>query len=407
LATPRITVESALTRVLREEAGLLTVSLVRLLGDFELAEDLVHDAVLVALERWPRDGVPSNPAAWLMTTARRRAIDHWRREERYHEKLALLVRTTPPPEAADEVDDRLRLVFTCCHPALPREGQVALTLRAVIGLTTPEIARAFLVSEATVAQRIVRAKRKIVRAGIPFRMPPEAELGERLHDVLTVVYLAFNEAYLTTAGDAAARRDLADDAEWLAALVVRLLPGEPEATGLLALIRLHRARWAARFDTQGRLVLLADQDRRLWDREAIRQAAGLILEAGRRQRPGPFQLQAAIAACHAEAPSWEETDWPQIVLLYDALVRTSPTPVVRLNRAVALSHVAGPAEALREVERLEPALRQYHLFHAARADLLRRLGRAEEARAADARALQLTGNRAERRLLEERVAPLS
>ena len=400
----KVAVEGALTRVVREEVGRLTAILVRLLGDFDLAEDLVQDAVLAALERWPKDGVPDNPAGWLMTAARHRAIDHWRREERYQQKLALLERTSPPPEAVDEVDDRLRLIFTCCHPALPREGQVALTLRAVIGLTTPEIARAFRASEAAVAQRIVRAKRKIVEAGIPFRMPPANRLSERLHEVLTVVYLTFNEAHLTTGGEAVARRDLADDAEWLASLVVGLLPEEPEAAGLLALIRIHRARWAARFDAEGRIVLLADQDRGLWEHAAIREAGSLILDAASRRRPGPYQLQAAIAACHAEAPTWEATDWRQILLLYEALLRSAPTPVVRLNRAVAVSYVAGPAEALREVDDLEPALARYHLFHATRADLLRRLGRREEAQRADARALELTGNRAERLLLEGRLS---
>ena len=304
----------------------------------------------------------------------------------------------------DEIDDRLRLLFTCCHPALPREGQVALTLRAVMGLTTPEIARAFLVSETTVAQRIVRAKRKIVEAGIPFRMPSDSRLPERLHEVLTVVYLTFNEAYLTTGGEAAARRDLADDAEWLAGLVARLLPEEPEALGLLALVRIHRARWGARFDASGRMVLLQQQDRGLWNHDAIKEAGELILEAGRRHRPGPYQLQAAIAACHAEAASWEATDWPQILVLYEALLRGAPSPVVRLNRAVALSYVAGPEQALREVDELGAALRHYHLFHATRADLLRRLGRAEEARNADAAALELTRNPAERLLLQERLA---
>jgi RNA polymerase sigma-70 factor (ECF subfamily) len=404
LDSTRVTVEATLTRVIREEVGRLTAILVRLLGDFDLAEDMVHDAVLAALERWPRDGVPTNPTAWLMTTARRRAIDHWRREERYQQKLALLVRTSPPPEGVDEVDDRLRLIFTCCHPALPREGQLALTLRAVIGLTTPEIARAFLASEATVSQRVVRAKRKIVEAGIPFRMPAANRLAERLHEVLTVVYLTFNEAYLTTGGDAAARRDLADDAEWLAGLVVGLLPDEPEAVGLLALIRLHRARWAARFDADGRMVLLPRQDRSLWDHAAIAEAGDLILQAAGRGRPGPYQLQAAIAACHAEAPSWEATDWKQILALYEALLQSAATPVVRLNRAVALSYVAGPVEALSEVDELGSALGRYHLYHATRADLLRRLGRPEEARQADARALELTANRAERLLLEERLS---
>ena len=390
--------------MVRDEAGRLTAALVRLLGDFALAEDLVQDAVVAALRSWPERGVPEDPAGWLLATARRRAIDHWRRQRRYEEKLAQLVREAPPPERADEVDDRLRLIFTCCHPALGREAQLALTLRAVIGLTTPQIAHAFLATETAIAQRIVRAKRKIVAAGIAYRVPAAEQLDERLGEVLAVIYLMFNEGYLATAGPSPDRRDLADDAEWLARLVVRLLPAQPEAEGLLALLRLHRARWAARFAPDGRLVLLRDQDRSLWDREAIAAASELLLGAMRRGRPGPYQLQAAIAACHAEAPSWEATDWRQVLLLYDALLRLTPTAVVRLNRAIALGHGVGPDEALAEVERLEPELRHYHLFHATRAELLRRLGRPVEARAADGRALALTRNPAERRLLEERLA---
>lgn len=399
----RARADAALTWVVRNEAGRLTAALVRLLGDFSLAEDLVQDAVVAALEHWPAEGVPADPAAWLLATARRRAIDHWRRQRRYEEKLALLVRNAPPPELADEVDDRLRLIFTCCHPALGRESQLALTLRAVIGLTTSEIGRAFLATESAIAQRIVRAKRKIVEAGIPYRVPERDRLEERLNEVLAVIYLMFNEGYLATAGTSPDRRDLADDAEWLASLIARLLSDQPEAVGLLALIRLHRARWASRFDAAGRLVLLQDQDRSRWDHTAIRAAARMVVDAIQHGRPGPYQLQAAIAACHAEAPSWESTDWRQILLLYDALTRMTPTPVVRLNRAIALSHVAGPADALLEVDGLEPALRQYHLFHATRAELLRQLGRDKEARAADSRALQLTRNPAERRLLEERL----
>ena len=396
--------EAALTAVVRDEAGRLTAALVRLLGDFALAEDLVQDAIVAALEHWPADGLPTDPAAWLLATARRRAIDHWRRQRRYEEKLALVVRDGPAPERADEVDDRLRLVFTCCHPALGREAQLALTLRAVVGLTTPEIAHAFLATEPAVAQRIVRAKRKIVDAGIPYRVPEPEQLDERLDEVLAVIYLMYNEGYLATAGPTPDRRDLADDAEWLARLLVRLLPDRPEAAGLLALLRLHRARRAARFDAAGRLVLLRDQDRSLWDRDAIAAAGELLLTAMAAGRPGPYQLQAAIAACHAEAPSWEATDWRQVLLLYDALLALTPTAVVRLNRAIALSHGVGPTGAIEEVERLEPALRGYHLFHATRAELLRRLGRPHEAREADRRALALTRNPAERLLLEERLA---
>jgi len=397
-------VEAVLTSVVRDEAGRLTAALVRLLGDFALAEDLVQDAVVAALEHWPVDGLPTDPTAWLLATARRRAIDHWRRQRNYEEKLALVVRDGPSPEQADEVDDRLRLIFTCCHPALSREAQLALTLRAVIGLTTREIARGFLMTEAAIAQRIVRAKRKIVEAGIPYRVPDPDRLTERLNEVLGVVYLVFNEGYLATVGASPDRRDLADDAEWLARLIVRLLPDQPEGAGLLALIRLHRARWATRFDSRGQVVLLRDQDRSLWDREAIARASALVLEALRLARPGPYQVQAAIAACHAEAPSWEQTDWRQILLLYDQLLRFTPTAVVRLNRAIALGEGVGPAEALVEVNRLDSALSGYHLFHATRGELLRRLGRPQEARLADERALELTTNPGERLLLEERLA---
>jgi RNA polymerase sigma-70 factor (ECF subfamily) len=396
--------DAVLSGLVRDQAARLTAALVRLLGDFALAEDLVQDAVVAALAHWPRDGIPDDPAAWLLATARRRAVDHWRRQRRYQEKLAILVRETPPPERADEVDDRLRLIFTCCHPALGREAQLALTLRAVIGLTTAEIARAFLATDAAISQRIVRAKRKIVEAGIPYRVPGPDQLAERLDEVLRVVYLMFNEGYLASGGDQPDRRDLADDAEWLMGLVVRLLPGQPEAAGLLALIRLHRARRETRFDAEGRLVLLAAQDRSRWDRRVIAEAARQLVEAMELGRPGPYQLQAAIAACHAEAPTWGDTDWRQILLLYDALLRVAPTDVVRLNRAVALSHGVGPEPALAEVERLAPALDGYHLFHATRADLLRRLGRAAEAREADARALALTHNPAERHLLTDRLA---
>jgi RNA polymerase sigma-70 factor (ECF subfamily) len=395
--------DAVLSGLVRDQAARLTAALVRLLGDFALAEDLVQDAVVAALQHWPREGVPDDPAAWLLATARRRAVDHWRRRRRYEEKLALLVREGPPFERAGDVDDRLRLIFTCCHPALGREAQLALTLRAVIGLTTAEIARAFLATEPAIAQRIVRAKRKIVEAGIPYRMPAPDRLDERLNEVLRVVYLMFNEGYLASAGAEPDRRDLAGDAEWLARLLVGLLPGQPEAMGLLALVRLHRARRDARFDAGGGLVLLPAQDRSRWDRAAIAESGRLLVAAMELGQPGPYQVQAAIAACHAEAPSWAETDWRQILLLYDALLRLAPTDVVRLNRAVALSHGIGPAPALVEVERLAPALDGYHLFHATRAELLRRLGRGEEARAANARALALTRNPAERRLLAARL----
>jgi RNA polymerase sigma factor (sigma-70 family) len=403
-AVTNASVEAVLTSVVRDEAGRLTAALVRLLGDFALAEDLVQDAVVAALEHWPVDGLPTDPTAWLLATARRRGIDHWRRQRTYEQKLALLVRDGPSPEHADEVDDRLRLIFTCCHPALSREARLALTLRAVIGLTTREIARGFLTTETAIAQRIVRAKRKIVEAGIPYRVPDPDRLAERLNEVLGVVYLVFNEGYLATVGSSPDRRDLADDAEWLARLIVHLLPDEPESAGLLALIRLHRARRATRFDRRGRVVLLRDQDRSRWDHQAIAEASALVLDALRAARPGPYQIQAAIAACHAEAASWEQTDWRQILLLYDVLLRFMPTAVVRLNRAIALSEGVGPAEALVEVDRLEAALSGYHLFHATRGELLRRLSRPDEARLADERALELTTNPGERLLLEERLA---
>jgi RNA polymerase sigma-70 factor (ECF subfamily) len=293
----------------------------------------------------------------------------------------------------------------CCHPALNREAQVALTLRAVVGLTTAEIARAFLTSEVTVAQRIVRAKRKIVAAGIAMRVPPDALLGERLAEVLTVIYLMLNEGYLASGPRSAERHDLVEDAEWLCQLLVRLMPDEPEAMGLLAVIRLHRARVAARFDSKGRLVLLQDQDRSRWDREAIAEAERLLQAALRQRRPGPFQVQAAIAACHSRAGSWQTTDWPQIVALYDVLAELSGSPVVALNRAIALQYVRGAQAALDAVDDLAGQLDSYHLFHATRAELLRVIGRNDEARYANLRALELTANPAERALLLDRLVP--
>ena len=373
----------------------------RLLGDFDVAEEIVQDTLLMALERWRRVGTPERPAAWLATAARRRAIDQLRRDARFRRKLALL--KAEPATGADEPDDRLRLIFTCCHPSLSPRAQVVLTLRAVCGFTTSEIAGAFLLSEAAVSQQVHRARSKIVQAGVPYRVPAPDEMAERLDRVLAVLYLMFNEGYLSSGAAEPTRRDLAEDAAWLAALVVRLLPAEPEALGLLALMRLHLARAAARFDAGGELVLLADQDRSRWDREAIADAILLVERAGAMRRPGPYQLQAAIAACHAEAPSWEATDWPQILVLYDMLLRFNRSPVVRLNRAVALRWVGGPEAALAEVEALVPDLDGYHLFHATRAELLLELGRREQARAAELRALGLTVNRAERSLLERRL----
>jgi predicted RNA polymerase sigma factor len=353
---------------------------------------------LLALERWPVDGIPEKPGAWLLTVTRRRAFNQLSRDARYRAKLAQLEQPLPR-----EPDERLRLMFTCCHPALSRTAQVALTLRAVCGFTTVEIAHAFLVSEATVAQRIVRARRKIVAAHIPYRMPDDDELGQRLGEVLAVLYLMFNEGYLASGGTTPIRRDLAEDAAWLAALVVRLLPGEPEPLGLLALMRLHLARIEARFTAAEELVLLPDQDRLLWNRSMIAEAVTLIEQAAALQRPGPYQVEAAIVACHAEAESWAATDWRQIVLLYDLLLHMRPSPVVRLNRAVALRQVAGLEAALAEVNELAQDLENYHLFHAIRGELLLELGYREQARASALRALKLTQNRAEQGLLSRRL----
>jgi RNA polymerase sigma-70 factor (ECF subfamily) len=391
-----------LERVFREEAGRLTASLVRLLGDFDLAEELVSEAVVEALEHWPRDGVPERPASWLLTTARRKGLDRLRRETVYRQKLELVAAL--PPEPPREADDRLRLIFICCHPVLSREAQVALTLRAVVGLTTEEIARAFVVHEDTVAKRIVRAKHKIVSSKVPYREPASEQLATRLDEVLTVIYLVFNEGYVATAGDVPIRRDLARDAEWLASLLSRLLPNEPEPLGLLALIRLHLARWPARLDTAGRFVLLDNQDRKRWDRRGIRQAIVLIEHAAALRRPGRYQIEAMIAAVHCESSSWESTDWPQVLALYSLLSKIDPSPVVALNRAIARRYVDGPTAALADVDALSDKLQEYHLFHAARAALLRALEQHAAAARADVAALALTRNSGERALLEERLS---
>ncbi|PWV84353.1 RNA polymerase sigma-70 factor, ECF subfamily [Prauserella marina] len=390
--------EMELARVVRDHAGRLAAALVSLLGDFAAAEDLVADAVLAALERWPVEGVPERPDAWLFTVARRRGMDVLRRQARYQDKLAQLRWPVTP-----EPGNRLRLIFTCCHPALPRESRIALTLRVVCGLTTAQIASAFLVRESTVAQRITRAKRKITDAGIPYRIPAADELGERLGEVLAVVYLLFNEGYLASGSDVAEHRDLTEDAEWLAGLLDGLMPTEPEVTGLLALIRLHRARAAARFDGEGNLIRLSDQDRGRWDHEAIAGATRLLTRAALHRRPGPYQLQAAIVACHAEAKTWADTDWPQIVILYDLLLARAPSPVTRLHRAIALRQVAGAEVALTELVAVAGPLDRYHLFHATRAELLRELGHPAQARAADRRALELTSNPAEQAVLRRRL----
>lgn len=388
----------ALAAVFREETGHLTAALVRILGDFDIAEEIVQDTLLAALEHWPQEGIPERPGAWLMTVARRRALNQLSRDARYRAKLELLEQPSH-----HEQDDRLRLMFTCCHPTLARVAQIGLTLRAVCGFTTAEIAHAFLVPEATVAQRLVRARRKIVAAHIPYRIPTDEDMEERLGEVLAVLYLMFTEGYLASSGSTPARRDLAEDAAWLAALLVQLLSDEPEVLGLLALMKLQLARSESRFSSSGEMILLAEQDRTRWDRAAIAQAVGIIERAAAYGRPGPYQLEAAIAACHAEATSWAATDWPQIVLLYDLLLGMRPTPIVRLNRAVALRQIAGSEAALAEVNALAQELDNYHLFHAIRGELLLELSQREQARAAALRALRLTQNSAEQALLNRRL----
>jgi RNA polymerase sigma-70 factor (ECF subfamily) len=398
--------DPTLARIFREESGRVIATLVRLFGDIDIAEEAVQEAFLVATERWPSDGLPPNPGGWLTTTARRRAIDRLRREatrdDRQAQAALLHERDEPPEEVGAVKDDRLRLIFTCCHPALAPASQTALTLRLLGGLETPEIARSFLVPESTMAQRIVRAKRKISLAKIPYRVPTDAELPDRLPPVLSVTYLVFNEGYAATSGDALVRADLCAEAIRLARLLAELMPDEPEVLGLLALLLLTESRRAARTDPRGRLVLLAHQDRTRWDRDLVAEGQALVRACLRRNRPGPYQLQAAIAAVHSDAPTAADTDWHQIVQLYDQLLAATPTPVVALNRAVAVAEVDGPEVALDVVEELP--LEGYHLFHAVRADLLVRTGRVAEAVAAYDRALELTSNAAERDLLAERRA---
>lgn len=403
-------VEQALARAHREEWARVVAGLARRFGDLDIAEDSAAEAYVVALERWQRDGVPPNPGAWLTTTATRRAIDRLRRESRRddkHEAAHMLLDDSPPEPIGPVEDDRLRLVFICCHPALPIQARVALTLRLIGGLTVAEIARAFLVPEATMARRITRAKAKVAAEGVPYRMPTATDIQERLAGVLAVVYLIFNEGYLATAGDDPVRADLTGEAIRLGRMLRMLLPDEGEVTGLLALMLLTDARRTARVSRSGELVTLDEQDRGAWDRSQIGEGHALVRErieavAAGSGQPGQYQLLAAINAVHTDALSARDTDWSQIVSLYDRLMRIDPSPIVRLNRAIAVAEVDGPDVALAEIERLGDHLGGYHAFHAARADLLRRVGRSDESSLAYDRAIDLAGNLAERAYLTRR-----
>ncbi len=391
-------------RTFREESGKAIATLIRLFGDIDVAEEAVQDAFLVATEKWPETGLPPNPGGWIVTTARNRAIDKLRREssreERHAHAVELQAQSEADPVEGPVSDDRLRLIFTCCHPALDTSSAVALTLRLLGGLQTPEIARAFLVPEPTMAQRMVRAKRKIKAANIPYRIPADADLPDRLGSVLTVVYLIYNEGYAASSGDELLRADLALEALRLARLLADLMPDEPEALGLLALLLLSESRRRARTDSDGSMVLLADQDRSLWDRALIDEGQALVKACLRRNRPGPFQIQAAIAAVHSDAADAHDTDWDQILQLYDMLMVQAPTPVVALNRAVAVAEVQGDSDALSLLDDMD--LDRYYLYHATRAELLRRLGEVDAADDAYDEALALVSNEVERRFLEQR-----
>ena len=401
-----MTTDLEIERIFREEHGRVVASLIRRFGDIDVAEDAAAEALLVAVERWPADAVPPNPGGWLTTTAVRKGIDKIRREShrdaKYQQALMIADDTPHAPTGAVE-DDRLRLIFTCCHPALAPEARVALTLRLLGGLTVPEIASAFLVSETTMGQRITRAKKKIAAANIPYRVPAAEDLPARLTGVLAVLYLVFNEAYAATQGELL-RAEMGDEAIRLARLVDRLLPEDEDVRALLALMLLQHARRAARTDGAGDLVLLEDQDRSRWDHVMIDEGLSLLSEAAR--RPGAYRLQAEIAACHARAPRPEDTDWPEIATLYGRLATLQPSPVVELNRAAAVAMADGPETGLRMLAPLQTDLDRYHLFHSARADLLRRAGRTDDAADAYRRALDLTTNDAERRFLERRLTAL-
>jgi len=401
---PDAAVDAIVEALYRSDWGRILATLIRLVGDFEVAEDAVQEAFTAAVDQWRTSGVPDSPRAWIIQTARHKAIDQIRRRTRFEEQLASHSSSVTFEEAPEIPDDLLRLIFTCCHPALAIEAQVALTLRTVGGLETDEIARAFLVSEATMAQRLVRAKRKIRDAGIPYSVPAASDMPERIDAVLTAIYLVFNEGYAPTRGETLARTDLCAEAIHLGHLIRTLMSPRPpaEATGLVALMLLHDSRRSARLDEAGDLVVLEEQDRSRWDQGKIAEALPLVEEA-LRGGPGPFALQAAIAALHCQAARPEDTDWPQIVRLYDVLGRLQPSPVVSLNRAVAVAMVDGPRQGLALIEDLTGDLDNYHLLHAARADLLRRVGSTEEASKSYARALALVSNESERRFLERRL----